>query len=449
MSTISARVRRAMTLTAAGLLAAASISTAAHAETAGPSSAAADGSTSSAAPSTPAPGTASPTSASPAPTSATATTATPTAEASPSTSTATSSSKPAPSTSAPNSQAPTSSAAAPTSEAKATSAAGNNPEGYLGAWSANDGLIYFTGYAFDRDDFSQKVTTFYTLDGTVVAYQIAQLRSQELDPYGLPSVGVFGAVQAPTAGQHQICMFGGNIGPGQSGIISCFNVYVAQKDPRGDIMVDTPENQIRINGWLLDDSNPQQSLGLWIFDNGRPIAYFVSNAASPYLYPYGVFGNHAFGYMYSPSTSGSHQICVLGANIGFGQNAWIECADVTVDTAASDPWGVMYLSAEDPDSNGLTDFFVYGVAWDPNVTWPVRVGLFLDGQLMPIDYPDWIADLDYSDLNPPGITGKHGYDLWIGEEGYELAAGNHEVCLYVYNQGPGTGQLVQCEYFTV
>ncbi|WP_153505280.1 hypothetical protein, partial [Cumulibacter manganitolerans] len=199
-----------------------------------------------------------------------------------------------------------------TSQTAATTATGNNPEGYLGAWSAGDGIIYFTGYAFDRDDFSKKVTTFYTLDGKVVAYQIAQLRSPELDPYGLPYSGVFGGVQAPSAGRHELCMFGNNIGAGQSGIIACVYVGVEAKNPRGDIVVEAKNNQIVVNGWLIDDSDLSKSLGYWVFDNGQPISYNITNAPSPYLYPYGVGGNHAFGFSYTPATSGKHDICVLG-----------------------------------------------------------------------------------------------------------------------------------------
>ena len=323
----------------------------------------------------------------------------------------------------------------------AAASTANNPEGTMGAWAGGDGLIYFSGYAFDRDDFGATVTTMYTLDGTVVGFQPAQLRSPELDPYGLPYKGVFGAFQAPSAGQHQLCMFIFNIGGGTDTLASCVDVNVPSKNPRGDIVVEVIGSQIRVNGWLFDESNPPQSLAMWVVDNGQVVSSFVANAPSPYLYSYGVFGSHAFGTQYTPSSSGSHQICVYGINVGFGQNSWIDCDTVSVDITADNPKGELILLIEDYDENGFNDLYADAYAYDPNdPSAALEVAIAVDGQLVDGGTADWYS----RDWNPAGIPGDHGYFSWLGEEGWEFTSGSHTVCLYAYNIGPGTGQWIQC-----
>uniref|UniRef100_UPI0018864464 hypothetical protein n=1 Tax=Cumulibacter manganitolerans TaxID=1884992 RepID=UPI0018864464 len=241
-------------------------------------------------------------------------------------------------------------------------------------------------------------------------------------------------------------MFGNNIGAGQSGIIACVYVGVEAKNPRGDIVVEGKGGQIIINGWLIDDSDLSKSLGYWVFDNGQPIAYHVTNAPSPYLHPYGVGGNHAFGFSYTPATSGKHDICVLGQNTGFGVNTWIDCDTVSVDVAQNDPVGELVVDVADYDANGWNDLFVDAYAYDPNdPSQSLRIVLFFDGQ--PIE--SGIADYDSRYWNPSGINGDHGYYTWLGEEGYEFSSGSHQVCLFAYNIGAGRDKLIQCENITL
>lgn len=330
----------------------------------------------------------------------------------------------------------------------AAAAASHNPEGAMGAWAGGDGLIYFSGYAFDRDDFAATVITMYTLDGAIVGSQPARLRSPELDPYGLPYKGVFGAFQAPSAGQHQLCMFVFNVGGGTDVLASCVNVQVPAKNPRGDIVVDVVGSQIRVNGWLFDESNPAQSLAMWVVDNGQIVSSFVASGPSPYLYPYGVPGNHSFGHQFTPGYSGSHDICVYGINVGFGQNAWVDCdtVSVTVPKVNNDPQGGLTLDIYDVDQNGYLDVFIDAYAFDPNdYNASINIGFFVNGNLVgPFSANQWSGY-----LAPYGVFGNHGFYEYIGEYETEIEPGTHEVCLYAFNIGPGTSRLIQCESFTV
>ena len=345
---------------------------------------------------------------------------------------------------------PTVEGAVPTPEATTAGTAGtaSDPEGAMSAWTAGDGLIYFSGYAFDRDDFGATVTTMYTLDGTVVGFQPAQLRSPELDPYGLPYKGVFGAFQAPSAGQHQLCMFIFNIGGGTDTLASCVDVNVPSKNPRGDIVVEVIGSQIRVNGWLFDESNPPQSLAMWVVDNGQIVSSFVADAPSPYLYPYGVFGNHAFGTQYTPSAWGSHRICVYGINIGFGQSSWIDCDTVYVsepqaDPTQNDPDGGFVYDIYDYNGNGYPEVYVDGWAYDPNSpSTSLDVALFIDGEVV----GPFKADGPIRGTHPYGL-GNHSVYLYIGEMVTDLASGTHDICLYAFNIGPGSSRLVECRSF--
>uniref|UniRef100_UPI001886047D hypothetical protein n=1 Tax=Cumulibacter manganitolerans TaxID=1884992 RepID=UPI001886047D len=159
-----------------------------------------------------------------------------------------------------------------------------------------------------------------------------------------------------------------------------------------------------------------------------------------------VGGNHAFGFSYTPATSGKHDICVLGQNTGFGENAWVDCDTVTVGTVQNDPVGELVVNVADYDANGKNDAFVEAHAYDPNdPSQSLKIALLVDGQ--PVN--GGIAEADSHDWNPAGITGDHAYYTWLGEAGYELTSGPHEVCMLAYNIGAGSDKLIQCVNITL
>jgi hypothetical protein len=208
---------------------------------------------------------------------------------------------------------------------------GNAPQGAFTAAPYGDGLIRVSGWAFDRDNFGATVTATFTVNGQIAGSQPAALRSPTLDVYGLPYKGFDTTLQVQSAGDYSVCLSLNDIGGGADAAVGCRSVTVPSHDPRGDILVTvTPGQAIVTVGWLFDESDLTKSLGLWVVDNGQIVANIQGNLPSPYLYPYGVPGQHAFWAGHSPATPGPHDICVYGINVGWGNHAWIKCQMVYI-----------------------------------------------------------------------------------------------------------------------
>ncbi|WP_228389455.1 L,D-transpeptidase [Cumulibacter manganitolerans] len=338
--------------------------------------------------------------------------------------------KPAPSASATTEPSP-----ALDAQPKTTSAGWNdNPVGTFGSWVNSDGLIYFTGWAYDPSDMSQAPITMWTMDGSVVAYQAATLASPDLYPYGVYNRGVFGALRAPNPGQHSVCMFVINIGPGASQLVKCLDVNVPNADPTGDIGTALLGNgDIYVGGYAYDPSDPYAKTVVWITDNGSVAGAFYAQAPGTDLSAYGVPGWHGIDYRFSPSTYGNHQVCLYVHNIGWGKGTWPKCTTVTInpDAYRDNPRGDFNVTG----NQGAIG--VGGWAYDPN-QWGVAT------QTM------WTVDgnaVGFANANQPqpgvnmylGVSGNHGVNV-----GLPASVGWHTVCMYVVNVGLGATQMTKC-----
>lgn len=322
---------------------------------------------------------------------------------------------------------------APQQQAAAAAAPSGDPVGDFGSW-ANEGIIYFSGWAYDPSDMSKAPTTMWTLNGNVVAYQAAQHASPDLYPYGVFNRGVFGGLKAPSAGTHSICMFVFNIGEGSNQLVRCHSVQVANGNPVGDVWaLVRGDGSILVNGYAYDPSNTAAQTPIWITDNGKIVAQSYANATNISLTAYGVWGAHGIDYAFSPSSAGAHQICLYVHNIGWGTGQWARCVTVQIDV---NPW------RDNPKGDfavtGNSQWVsVSGWAYDPNQP-------FLHATTM------WTVDGNvaaYSSANQPhsgvnkylGIPGNHGVSTNV-----PASQGWHTVCMFVANIGLGESVVTRC-----
>ena len=325
--------------------------------------------------------------------------------------------------------------AAPQQQTTATAAApSGNPVGDFSTWVNNDGLIYFSGWAYDPSNMSQAPTTMWTIDGNVVGYQAAQIASPDLYPYGVFNRGVFGAFTAPSAGAHSICMFVFNIGAGADQLVRCHNVNVPSADPTGDIWAAVlGDGSILVHGFAFDVSNLAAQTGVWITDNGSLVGQLTANAANPSLAAYGIFGAHGIDFNYAPASTGAHELCLYVHNIGWGNSQWVKCTSVVVDanSARDNPRGDFAVYG---NSGGV---HVVGWAYDPNTPYITATTMWtVDG-----------AIAAYAPANQPhagvntylGVPGNHGLTARV-----PAAQGWHTVCMFVFNIGLGDSVVSRC-----
>ena len=325
--------------------------------------------------------------------------------------------------------------AAPQQKTTATTvAATGNPVGDFSSWVNNDGLIYFSGWAYDPSNMAQAPTTMWTIDGNVVGYQTAQIASPDLYPYGVFNRGVFGAFTAPSAGAHSICMFVFNIGAGADQLVRCHNVTVPSADPTGDIWAAVRgDGSILVHGYAYDLSSPTASPAVWITDNGKLVGQFYANAANPSLAAYGVYGNHGIDFNFAPVTTGAHDLCLYVHNIGWGNGQWPKCTSVSIaaNPARDNPVGDFAVTA---NTNWVT---VTGWAYDPNLPQlPVTTMWTVDGKVA--SYAS--ANQPHSGVNNYlGVPGNHGFSTNV-----PAGQGWHTVCMFVSNIGLGESVVSRC-----
>ena len=343
-------------------------------------------------------------------------------------------SAPAPSTDTPSAEAKSAPGpqAAPAPQAAPTP--NQDPVGTFGSWVNSDGLIYFSGWAYDPSDMSKAPTTMWTIDGKVVAYQVATLASPDLYPYGVYNRGVFGGLYAPNPGKHQLCMFVFNIGAGADKLTKCLDVVVPNADPTGDLGATVLGNgDIVATGYAYDPSNVYAQPVIWVSDNGTVVGSLYANAPGPNLAPYGVPGNHGFNYRWGPTTTGTHQICLYVQNIGWGNSTWPKCVTVSIapDAARDNPRGDFAVYSNQ-GSIGVS-----GWAYDPNqYGTSVNTMWTVDGNAVGFG----TANQPHAGVNNYlGVGGNHGITL-----GLPASVGWHTVCQYVINVGLGSTVVTKC-----
>lgn len=322
----------------------------------------------------------------------------------------------------------------------------DNPEGDFGMWLGGaDGMtLYLDGWAFDGSDLTWQVPVTVTVDGVPTISMVANRPSPGLNSYGVPyDHGFFGALTMPNTGSHQVCIYLSNTLAGGPQTAKCLTAYAPENpqrdDPRGAVAASVSSNgDINVSGWMYDPSSFGTSIPGWLVDNGSLVRTHVANGKSPELYPYGVGGDHGISQTIVPTSYGAHSVCIYGINVGWGKNAWVGCSDVSITPNAlrDYPRG----DAQVVSSSG-GQIVAVGWAIDPNqLTKELTVMWTLDGQPVSFGYANLPSDYLYA----YGVPGKHAAFSAIA-----ASAGEHQLCMFAFNVGLGTDQMIACRSVTV
>ncbi|MGK0722259.1 hypothetical protein [Leucobacter sp. W1478] len=307
-----------------------------------------------------------------------------------------------------------------------------NPVGEVKEIWATPGNIKMWGWALDPDTLDP-IDLHVSINGRWAVVKANAQNSSTLASY--PAHGInhgFGASIPADPGNNRVCVYGINQGAGANTTLLCKNVMVQSGNPVGEVkeIWATPGN-IKMWGWALDPDT-LDPIDLHVSINGRWAVVKANAQNSSTLASYPAHGiNHGFGASI-PADPGNNRVCVYAINQGPGANSTLRCQDVFV--ASGNPKG------EVKEMWGVTgQIKMWGWAADPDTSDSIELHVR-------VNQTQWFvihADSPYPSMSSllPGVGINHGFGGSI-----PISPGNHEVCVFAVNIGPGTSQTLRCAY---
>ncbi|MEO7555853.1 MAG: hypothetical protein ABIV94_04525, partial [Acidimicrobiales bacterium] len=237
-------------------------------------------------------------------------------------------------------------------------------------------------------------------------------------------------------GNHTLCAYGINDGPGYNYSIGCTTVGV-RADPFGslDIAVAGPRLAY-VAGWAIE---PEMSGAVEVdvsVDGTYAGHRFASVTRSDIGNDYPAWGGwHGFGFTV-PMLPGTHNVCATAINQGYGTHTVIGCRSVTLGT---DPIGYIDYAAVNPSSNVAT---IAGWAIEPEMSGAIEVDVSLDGSYAALG---WASQTRSDIANLYGFYGGwHGFSINV-----TVPPGTHTLCATAINQGWGSSTRLGCRSVVV
>lgn len=191
--------------------------------------------------------------------------------------------------------------------------------------------VIVMGWAFDHSDLLATISVDVYVDGGKRAQWRADGPTPYLSPYGVPGAHAFFGALSVTAGTHSVCVVARDRAPGGDTIIGCASVVSTPvaHDPEGSLQVSMNGNgSVNVTGWAFDRSDLGSAIRVGVFQNGVLTAAPIANGPSPALKPYGL-PSRGVDLRLPPATrAATISVCVIGINIGTGENRWLTCRDI-------------------------------------------------------------------------------------------------------------------------
>lgn len=206
--------------------------------------------------------------------------------------------------------------------------------------------------------------------------------------------------------------------------------------PRGQLDGASASNQtVTVTGWAFDPDHSGPVIAQ-VYVDGSPAAMGWATASRPDVASAYPAAGPEHGYTISArADAGPHQVCVYAVNVGPGSSSTLGCGAVVVPS--SDPFG--RIDALATSSGGVT---ASGWTVDPDTAASLIVQVYVDGQPAGMGW----ASATRADVGAayPAAGAQHGYSVRASAR-----PGDHTVCVYAVNQGPGASSLLGCGRVTV
>jgi SpoIID/LytB domain protein len=302
-----------------------------------------------------------------------------------------------------------------------------NPFGNVEAVKDIGTGVQVSGWAIDPDT-ANPVTVHLYVDGVFAGLTTA---SNERDDVAVryPGYGAdhgFSTVIAAKQGTHTICAYAINIGIGTTNPSLHCTTLTLNRNPKGGISLAAySAGTATVSGWAVDpDTLGPVTVHVYVDGkwSGATSAGLDGATQAAALYPgYGTLHGYSIPVKLTP---GTHQVCSYAINVGQGTtNPSLGCLTVTGN---GNPIGHL-----ESVKRVIGGWQASGWALDPDVLNPIYVDIYVDGHL---------TKRTVASGNRPDV--KAVYSGWAGTNGFSvplsLTHGQHQICAYALNSGPGT-----------
>jgi GH25 family lysozyme M1 (1,4-beta-N-acetylmuramidase) len=297
------------------------------------------------------------------------------------------------------------------------------------------GKIDVAGWALDADT-TGAVDVRVHVDGALAGVLRTGAPRPDVDAaLGLTTpanTGFSGQLANVAPGRRQVCAYAVNVGAGSDRAIGCKPVDVLGSNPIGSLdRVSAGVGSVDVEGWALD-ADVTGPVDVHVYVDGRFAGVTTTNQTRldvASVHPtYGT--TRGYRLRVDGVGGGSHQVCTYAINVGPGNaNPLLGCRTVQ---SPADPLG----SLDEVTADG--ELRVRGWAIDPDTTAPIDVHVYVNGRFSRA----FTAGESRPDVGAafPRYGAAHGYSAAL--PGVE--DGNHQVCAYGINVGPGTNRLLGC-----
>ena len=225
-------------------------------------------------------------------------------------------------------------------------------------------------------------------------------------------------------GRHTVCIWAKNIYSGRDTQLSC-RTRTLNYGPRGAVeYVRTAHGGLSIKGWAADGDNTHTPLSVVVtVDKTQTV---LPADASDSTVPSWAGSTHGYS-AFLATSQGSHQVCVLAKNIGYGSDSGLGCRTITLDEG---PTGALTIIGQRAGA-----LQVQGWAYDvDSPSSALRVTVTIDGKSS-----DLTANARRTDVAAahPNAGPNHGFDL-----SRRLAEGSHQVRVVAHNIDLGRDRVL-------
>jgi len=294
------------------------------------------------------------------------------------------------------------------------------------------------GWALDPDT-AESIGVHLYLDGRPLSF----LNANEIRPdvgVAFPGNGSQHGytVDFTTApGNHTLCVYGINVGPGHNNLIAC-RAFTYSDSPMGslDRVVQVAPGLSKFSGWAIDP-NSVDATSVHFYADGTYIGEAVADVFRGDIGSAYPFYGPVHGYSADlPLGPGAHTVCAYGINSGAGANSLLGCRVVNVPI---NPFGSLDAISYGPSPGTLR---IRGWAIDPDTTSSINIHGYVNGQFG----VSTLADVARGDIGAvyPGLGSAHGFDTTV-----RVQAAHNQVCVYGINAGPGSNALLSCKAIDV
>ncbi|ROS53038.1 hypothetical protein [Frigoribacterium sp. PhB24] len=294
------------------------------------------------------------------------------------------------------------------------------------------GSVTVSGWALDKTTSTSIPVHVYVGDkGSAVTASSSRPDVARHYPAAGPLHG-FSTTVSAAPGSHDVCVYA--IGVRSSDLVSCSTVTVLDPSPVGSLdVVRSGPGGVQVAGWALDPETADPiSVHVYVGGVGRAVRAEASRPDIARAYP---ASGAAHGFSTTVSASpGPQQVCAYAINVGAGATRALGCR--TVQALGSDPVGSL-----DSVSGGSRSLTVSGWTLDPDSAGAIPVHVYVDGVGRAVT-----ADRARGDIARafPAFGSGHGFSVQL-----DAAPGDHQVCVYAINVGPGATSPLGCRTVSV